>query len=400
VVAIDLKTGQYRWHFQLVRHDIFEMDVSAPPVLYDTVIDGKPRKGIAVMRGDGYLFLLDRATGVPFTGIEERPVKQDPRLFTAATQPYPVGADQVVPNCVEPNLMPSGYVADCYFSPVHMDRPNVMVPFAGIRQAPVSYNPQTGFFYVAASVHPWWMTRYGWTRPPGSKQYGLLTALDGKTAKIVWQKRMPYGMGWGGGGTMTTAGNLLFQGDPDGTIQAYDAKTGNLLWQFQTGFGANSPVMTYEIDGEQYVAIAPRDGDAVWAFKLGGRINPLPAPPLPPNEVPITGRVVRTTDVTMDVSVREKDLDRLPDVPIDDYATFEPLRIRVPAGATVTWKTAGHMPHTATVREQAWSTGVIKPGASGSITLEKEGTYTYICLFHPWLAGQIIVEAREEGSRK
>jgi quinohemoprotein ethanol dehydrogenase len=65
VVAIDLKTGKYRWHYQLTRHDIWEMDVATPLVLFETSVEGQPRKGIAAMRTDGNLFLLDRATGVP-----------------------------------------------------------------------------------------------------------------------------------------------------------------------------------------------------------------------------------------------------------------------------------------------------------------------------------------------
>ena len=147
------------------------MDVAAPPLLFETVVAGKSRKGVAAMRGDGYLFLLDRATGEPLQRIEERPVKQDARLHTAPTQPFPVGADQIVPNCTEPALIPAGFIGDCYFAPIHMDRPNVMVPFAAVRQSPILYSPRTGYFYIAASVHPWWMTRYGWTRNvPGTKQ--------------------------------------------------------------------------------------------------------------------------------------------------------------------------------------------------------------------------------------
>ena len=92
--------------------------------------------------------------------------------------------------------------------------------------------------------------RYGWTRAvPGTKQYGILAAIDSRTNRIAWQRRMPHQLGFGGG-SMTTAGNLVFHGEPDGNIQAYDAKTGDLIWQFQTGFGADSPVMTYEIDAK------------------------------------------------------------------------------------------------------------------------------------------------------
>ena len=105
VVALDANTGRLRWYFQLTHHDIFDMDVVTPVVLYDTTVDGRPRKGIAVLRTDGYLFLLDRVDGSPLLPIEERPVPQDPYQATFPTQPFPVGGDQVVPNCVEPWLM-------------------------------------------------------------------------------------------------------------------------------------------------------------------------------------------------------------------------------------------------------------------------------------------------------
>ena len=205
---------------------------------------------------------------------------------------------------------------------------------------------------------------------------------------------MPHQLGFGGG-TMTTAGNLVFHGEPDGNLQAYHARTGDLLWQFQTGFGADSPAMTYEIEGEQYVAIAPRDGDAVWAFKLGGRIRPLNPPPAPPTEVPFTGAIARSTAITIGIEVRERDTDRLDGLSIDDYATVQPARVRVGVGASVTWNNAGHIPHTATVRGETWTTGVIQPGSSGSIAFERVGTYIYTCLFHPWSTGQVIVEPNE-----
>ena len=65
VLAVDLKTGAYRWHYQLTRHDIWEMDASTPLVLFDASIGGQVRQGLAAMRTDGYLFLLDRRTGAP-----------------------------------------------------------------------------------------------------------------------------------------------------------------------------------------------------------------------------------------------------------------------------------------------------------------------------------------------
>ena len=76
VVAVDLKTGKYKWHFQTAHHEIWESDVGGPEILYDAKVDGKTVKAVAALRTDGYLFLLDRKTGKPIMPVEERPVKQ------------------------------------------------------------------------------------------------------------------------------------------------------------------------------------------------------------------------------------------------------------------------------------------------------------------------------------
>ena len=90
---------------------------------------------------------------------------------------------------------------------------------------------------------------------------------------------------------LSTAGGLVFHGEPDGNVQAYDTRAGDLLWQWQTGFGADGPPVTHEIDGVPYVAIAiggnrlinSARGDAVWAFTLNGRLQPAEAPAPPPS---------------------------------------------------------------------------------------------------------------------
>jgi glucose dehydrogenase/plastocyanin len=398
VVALDLKTGKPRWHFQLVRHDIWDMDVPTPVVLYDTTIGGRPRKGIAVMRTDGYLFLFDRVDGSPLLPIEERAVPQDPFQLTTPTQPFPVGGEQVVPNCIEPWLMPPGFKPGCYFMP--LNEPNVMAPYIGARQAPMAYSPQTGYFYVASSVDPWWATRFGISHnEPGQKFYGLITAVDSRTNKIVWQQRSPYPKAHRGG-MLATAGNLVFHGEGDGNLQARDAKTGELLWQFQTGsVGADAgPAISYEVDGEQYVAFAPSGGetdrstgDMVWAYKLGGTVKPLNPPPAPSLARTFRGVVVETSNITIDFSERDKDTIRPPGLRVDDYETFEPRRARVRAGTRVTWKNTGHEPHTITVRQQTSTSGAIAPGATGSIQFDTPGTYVYTCENHPWQQGEITV---------
>jgi outer membrane protein assembly factor BamB len=94
----------------------------------------------------------------------------------------------------------------------------------------------------------------------------------------------------GGSGSSVTAGGLLFRGEPDGNFVAVDAETGEVLWKFQTGFGADAPPIVYEVDGDEYIAIATggnsiqrsATGDAVWAFSLKGQVGPAWWPPTPP----------------------------------------------------------------------------------------------------------------------
>src|SRR5437868_3921244 len=114
VLAVNAKTGAYAWHFQEVHHDIWDYDAASPVVLFDTVINGQPRKGIAQAGRTGWVYILDRTNGNPQIGVEERPVPQEPRQKTAKTQPFPVG-DAIVPQCAEP-MPASGYEkAGCIF---------------------------------------------------------------------------------------------------------------------------------------------------------------------------------------------------------------------------------------------------------------------------------------------
>src|SRR5437867_6855025 len=101
VVALDMKTGKLRWHYQTVRHDVWEADIAISPVLYDATVAGRTRKAVAAMRADGYLFLLDRETGKSLLPIENRKVPQDARGKTVLTQPFPVGAERMLPDCDE-----------------------------------------------------------------------------------------------------------------------------------------------------------------------------------------------------------------------------------------------------------------------------------------------------------
>jgi alcohol dehydrogenase (cytochrome c) len=396
VVALEIKTGKPRWHYQVVHHDIWEQDLGTPMVLYDaTGADGKAHKAIAAMRTDGMLFLLDRATGKPVFPVEERPVPQDKRLMTAATQPFSKGADQLGPKCEPKEQIPAGFKPMCEFEPINYDTPNAMYPILTTRSAPMSYDPQTKMFYAVGSPGwPLWIKRYqdpkffiAVSSGAGIKTHGVIAAIDAKTNKIVWRKDTPYEI-QNSGGITTTAGGVAFHGEPDGQFQAYDAKTGDLLWQFQTGSNAGGAPVTYQVGKDQYVAI-PAQG-SLWAFKLGGTVQPLPAPPTPKTESTMSGRVVSTDQVMFSPEISDTGLEFVRKT-IDEHAVA-PLRVKVAAGAQVTWTNSGKETHDATAMDGSWTTGDIAPGKTGTVTFAKAGTFDYTSKSEPWVHAQVTVE--------
>ena len=105
IVALEAKTGKYRWHYQQVHHDLWDYDASNPVVLFDIELNGQTREALAEIGKTGWVYILDRVTGKPLIGIDELPVPQEPRQATAASQPHPIG-DPVVPHSID--IPPAG----------------------------------------------------------------------------------------------------------------------------------------------------------------------------------------------------------------------------------------------------------------------------------------------------
>ena len=303
IVAVDALTGEYRWHFQQVHHDIWDYDAPAPVVLFDIEIDGEQRKGLAQASKTGWVYILDRTNGEPLIGIEERAVPQEPRQATAATQPYPIG-DSFSPQHVD--IAPEGYRlvnGGRIFTPFWTDEAIVAKPSlsGGANWPPTSYDPDTGYLFVCAQDEVGLFQAeltgddntadgdlytggvFGGTNIP---PLGTLTAMDMHTNTIAWQQHWIepcYS------GTVTTAGGLVFVGRNDGRLTALDSSNGTKLWEFQTGAGMNSTVSVFEQDGTQYVAAysagnlfaGSAKGDSVWLFSLDGELEEAP----PPNAV-------------------------------------------------------------------------------------------------------------------
>jgi quinohemoprotein ethanol dehydrogenase len=309
MLALDVHTGEYRWHFQQVHHDIWDYDASNPVVLFDVEIDGRMRRGIVEVGKTGFAYILDRETGEPLIGIEERSVPQELRQATAATQPYPIG-ESVVP--LQVDVPPLGFELineGRIFTPFYGPDPVVIRPsiWGGASWPPSSYDPERALLYVCASDFPgtfsgghlemedpvegeaWLGGSFG---TPGIPRMGQFVAMDVKTNTAAWRVQWPdqcYS------GSVSTAGGLVFTGRNDGRIIALDSDNGKLLWEFQTGAGLNSPASVFEHDGQQYVAvlsggnslIGSARGDSVWLFGLEGTLDEAE-----PGDTPLVPQIV------------------------------------------------------------------------------------------------------------
>ena len=214
----------------------------------------------------------------------------------------------------------------------------------------------------------------------------MLAAIDSRTNQIAWRRELRTGRL--PGGAMPTAGGLMFQAAGDGNLEAYDAKTGEIVWQFQTGVPGGGPVMSYEVDGEQYVAFA---STSVWAFKLGGSGKPAPAAaPRAPSDDLFVGAITDGNQIETASLARDMGLTGARQM-TDEY-TFSPTRARVKVGTPVTWINNGTMVHTIVARDGSWTTGPLNPIQAGVVKFDKPGTYIYTCKEHPWAAAQLIVE--------
>ncbi len=398
VVALEMKTGRLRWAYQTIHHDIWEADIAESPVLFDAVIDGRPRKAIAAMRADGILFMLDRETGKPLGPVEERKVPQDARTHTAPTQPYPVGAEGVLPDCAEwrQEKIPSGFVLGCFFAPASLDVPNLLTPAWGMRVVPMAFSPQTGYFYAIGNASLQWFRRaedpyifiLGAGKVPGMPPgHAVMAAIDSRTNRIVWKKSFRGGRP---AGALATAGGLLFQMMPDGHFVASDARTGEVVWQFQTGEPGGGPAASYEIDGEQYVALGARNH--VIAFKLDGALPPQAPPPQAARAAdpsPFNGPIQDTNRIELVSNVRDNSTGGARYMN-DEYA-FSAYRARVKAGTRVLWVNNGRLAHTVVAEDGSWTTGRLAPLEAGAVTFDRPGSYPYKCQEHPWAKAELIV---------
>ena len=262
ILAVQASTGELKWHYQTVPDDTWDFDSVQQMMLTDLTINGKPRKVIMQASKNGFFYVLDRVTGE----------------FISA-EPYAKvnWAKGVDPKTGRPIVNPEAR---------YSREPITIFPSAGGAHnwSPMSFNPATGLVYISGNTASSWTfaseekfeaktdrtSNNGLVRPmptprennlpvigpeplPGTGSRGALIAWDPVTQKIRW--RMPGGGGIGGG-TLSTAGNLVFQSINDGRLMVYSADKGEKLLEMQTGLKSGvGPPITYQLDGRQYVAL-------------------------------------------------------------------------------------------------------------------------------------------------
>jgi quinohemoprotein ethanol dehydrogenase len=290
IVALNADTGKYIWHYQETPGDNWDYTSTQPMILADMTVDGAPRKVVLHAPKNGFFYVIDRTNG----------------KFISANNYVPVNWATGYDANGRPIEVPEARSPDKPFD-------SIPGPFGAHNWHPMSYNPQTGLVYLPAQNVPLNLTgesaakfkqneaapgKFGGTTgwnvgymlnaaPPQSKPFGRLLAWDPIKQKEAW--RAEYVAPWNGG-TLTTAGNLVFQGTADGRFVAYNAANSEKLWETPVGTGVVAAPATYEIDGTQYVSVAvgwggvfgitqrvtEREGAGrVYTFAIGGKA-PLP----------------------------------------------------------------------------------------------------------------------------
>jgi quinohemoprotein ethanol dehydrogenase len=309
IVGLNAETGKYHCHYQEVHHDLWDYDAPSPTVLMNGEMNGEMVEAVGEPEKTGWVYLVDQKNCKPVYPIPEVKVPQDPSQKTWPTQPEPT-----IPPFSPVNEVPGPSVKKAAegvsgdkpkpkvvgvpdFTPMSSD-PTVMNVVAnaavgGDNWPPSSFDSEKDMYFVCSQAGT-----LGLIVPPNEQKYkegetyigsdtivssgsdttGYLTAYDMSTGKVAWKDTFPESCY---SGAVTTAGGLVFVGQNDGELDAFDVETGKKLWHWQTGAGANTTVTVFENEGEEKIALyaggnslgATAHGENFWVFSLKGTME-------------------------------------------------------------------------------------------------------------------------------
>jgi quinohemoprotein ethanol dehydrogenase len=320
IVALDPDTGEYRWHYQTVPGESWDYNSNMDIVLADLTIDGEVVKALMHAPKNGFFYIIDRATG---------------KLISAEPFARTTWATHIDPETGRPVEVPGARYEDrrelVYPSPVGAHSWHAM-----------SYNPKTGLVYIPAIDLPgdfddrgidlssWQAPDWEFdpgvhtftSDPPADAGTSTLKAWNPVEQRLEWEVPNP---GVWNAGTLTTAGNLVFQGQADGRMIAYRADTGEDVWSFDVGSGISAPPITYAADGKQYVSVLVGWGGSVaalggslaaqhgWAYKAHPRrlitFSLEGGETLPPSPPPVIPEPLAAPDFTVDQALAAQGAD-------------------------------------------------------------------------------------------
>jgi PQQ-dependent dehydrogenase (methanol/ethanol family) len=253
MVAVDLNTGQYKWHSQYIPHDVWDLDaVSATILTQAKGADGKLTDVVIHAGKTGEIYVHDRASGKLIRHSEAMIPQED--MYT-------------LPTAQGARMLP-GANGGVEWSPMAVN-PKLHLAFAANLHQPMTYQ-------VAEAPYPGgsklWLGG-AFKTIPSEEQWGQLVAVNLDTGKIAWKHKTPQPLI---GGVLALAGDVVFNGEANGWYRAYDARTGKVLWSFNCGAGVNSPGVAYMVNGKQYIAVAAggnnqidsKRGNSVFVFAL------------------------------------------------------------------------------------------------------------------------------------
>ncbi len=246
LVALEVATGKLRWHYQQVPHDVWGYDLASPPVLFNFKQNGKNIPAVGQASKTGWFYVHNRITGELL--LKSEAFVPQSNLFAKAT--------------FEGITLYPGILGGSNWSPVALDEAQQKVFVAAIH-APIKYT-----LHETPAVGDNAAIRYAASEPADAPRWGLLSAIDLSSGKLSWQQKVEQPMV---GGVLATAGGLIFTGEGNGQFDAFDAKSGKLLWHNKNDAGVNAPPISYQIDGVQYIAVAA-GGNSIFGYKQGDSV--------------------------------------------------------------------------------------------------------------------------------